>query len=78
MHLHEAMGNALEILYGERVAELSVELAYNFESAGLVSKAVWYLQQAGDRATRLSDNAEANRYYQHAIDLLNSRRELLT
>ena len=60
--LHEQVGTALETLYGGRTEEMAAiapQLAWHFEKAGMPAKAVAYYQQAGDRAVRMSANAEA-------------------
>ncbi|MBN1136154.1 MAG: AAA family ATPase, partial [Anaerolineae bacterium] len=57
--LHEAVGRALETLYGEQAAEVAAKLAWHFEAAGLAEKAVSYLLQAGNRAMRLAAREEA-------------------
>ncbi len=72
VRLHEAMGQALEMLYGEESPELAVQLARHSEAAGLIPRAVVYLHQAGDRAVRLFANAEGISLYRHALDLLNT------
>jgi predicted ATPase len=67
---HEAVGNELESLYGDQTEEVAVALARHFERAGLVSKAVHYLHQAGSRAVRLSANEEALGHLYKALALL--------
>ena len=69
-HLHEEVGNVLETLYGEQTEEVSVQLSRHFLEAGIVAKAVDYLQKAGDRAVRLSANEEAIAHYKKALELL--------
>ncbi len=69
-HLHEQVGNILEALYGEQAGEISVELARHFLEAGTVSKAIEYLQKAGNKAVRLSAGAEAIAHYKKALELL--------
>ena len=69
-HLHEAMGKALETLYGEGAAEIAVQLARHFQAAGLVPKAVDYLIQAGNKAVRLSANEEAIAHFRQGLALL--------
>jgi adenylate cyclase len=58
-HLHEAVGNVLEILYGEQAIEIAVRLARHFQEAKISEKAVYYLHKAGDRAIQLSSYQEA-------------------
>jgi tetratricopeptide (TPR) repeat protein len=69
-HLHQAMGNALEILHGEQAGRLAVPLARHFEAAGMTVKAVEYLLQAGNRDVRLFANEEAIAHFRHGIDLV--------
>jgi len=73
VHLHQAVGMALESLYGQRVyaiEALAAELARHFEEAGIAERAVEYLYQAGKRAQRLYANAEAVKYFGRALALL--------
>jgi predicted ATPase len=83
-HLHEAVGMALEGLYGEEAQEIAVSLARHFQEAGIVEKAVTYLFQAGEKAKRGSANEEAMAHLNRGLELLKtlpetperSRREL--
>jgi tetratricopeptide (TPR) repeat protein len=75
-HLHEAVGEALEGLYGEAGAEaVATQLARHFEEAGIVEKAVAYLRQAGELAVRMSAHEEAIAHYRRALTLLKSLPE---
>ena len=72
-HLHRAVGQALERLIGADAGELATaasRLAFHFEAAGLVGKAVTYLQQAGQEAHRLSALEESIAIYERALALL--------
>jgi tetratricopeptide (TPR) repeat protein len=69
-YLHEDVGNVLEALYGDQVAEIAVQLARHFQGAGITEKAEKYLRQAGDVATRLHALAEARQHYAKALDAL--------
>ncbi len=73
--LHEAVGTELEALYGERVTEISGQLARHFEAAGMITKAVDYLRQAGKRAVRLSANEEAIALFTRGLELLETLPE---
>jgi predicted ATPase len=68
-YLHEAVGLALEALYGDQTEPVAVGLARHFEQAGLISKTITYLLQAADRARQLFALAEALQLYGRAIDL---------
>jgi len=46
-HLHGAVGDALETLYGEQTEQIAVRLARHFQAAGNADKAVDYLLRAG-------------------------------
>jgi tetratricopeptide (TPR) repeat protein len=76
VHLHEAVGTALEALYGSEAEEIvaikagAAQLARHFQEAGIVEKAVGYLRQAGERAQRLYANREAVLYLRQALALL--------
>jgi predicted ATPase len=75
-HLHEAVGTALEALYGSETEETvasragAAQLARHFQEAGNAEKAVGYLRQAGERAQRLYANREAAGYLRQALALL--------
>ena len=68
--LHEAMGQALEALFGEQSPKVALQLARHYEISRKYLQAVKYLQSAGDEAVRLYANTEAIAHYQHALDLL--------
>jgi predicted ATPase len=69
-YLHEQVGDQLEQLYGEQTNEIAVVLAWHFERAGLIAKAVQYLQQAGERAVSLSAHEEAVTHFSRGLELL--------
>ena len=73
VHLHQAVGTALETLYGEKGQEsnaVAPQLARHFQEAGIAEKAVEYLHQAGERARRLYANTEAIGFFRQALVLL--------
>jgi predicted ATPase len=72
MRLHEEVGTALEILYGDgaELTAIAPQLARHFEEAGMPQTAIGYLHQAGDRAVRMSANEEAIAHYVRALALL--------
>jgi DNA-binding SARP family transcriptional activator len=65
---HEAVGHALEVLYGTRAAEIAAQLAWHFEAAQMPAKATIYRDQAGDQARRSAALEEAVQYYQTALE----------
>jgi DNA-binding SARP family transcriptional activator len=76
--LHGEVGRTLEELCEDHQAakdELAPLLAHHFERAGLIDKAVVYLQQAGERAARLWANEEAIRHLNAGLALLQTLPE---
>ena len=74
-HLQDAVGAALEELYGDRADEVAVELAHHFQEAGNVGKAIEYLDRAGQRAAGVSANDEAIIHFSQALKLLETLPE---
>lgn len=70
VHLNEAIGNAFEALYAEQTDPIAIQLAWHYQEAGILEKAVYYLLQAGRRASRLSANEEAIAHLQQCLTLL--------
>jgi tetratricopeptide (TPR) repeat protein len=68
-YLHEDVGNALEVLFGDLVDEIAVQLARHFTEAGNTEKARTYLEQAGRQAADRFANDEAITYINQALDL---------
>ncbi|MGD2077856.1 MAG: AAA family ATPase, partial [Chloroflexota bacterium] len=75
VYLHEAVGNALEQLYENQTEQIAGKLARHFELAGLIPKAITYLQTAGDAAAAVHANIEAAAHYQRAT-ILAEREEI--
>jgi DNA-binding SARP family transcriptional activator/predicted ATPase len=72
-HLHEAVGTALEVLFGnseEEIVTIAPQLARHFQEAGTVDKAIEYLLQAGKRATQMSAAEEAIAHFAQGLALL--------
>ncbi len=76
-HLHETIGRELESICGEEPDSLAGRLAWHFESAGLVDKAVTYLRRAGERAERLNGIQEAIGHTQNGLRLLAAQPETI-
>jgi DNA-binding SARP family transcriptional activator/predicted ATPase len=73
-HLHGHIGDALKALHSERVdetAHIAPSLALHYELAGMPEKAIAHYQQAGERAVRMSANAEAIEHLGKGLKLLN-------
>lgn len=72
-HLHEAVGSAMEALYGEapdRLSALAPRLAWHFEMAGLAERAAAYHLRAGSQAARVSAHTEAVAHLRRGLALL--------
>ena len=69
-YLHEAVGNELEALAGEDPAVMAVPLAHHFQAAGLTTKAIAYLHEAGRQTMALSAHHEAIAHLTKALALL--------
>jgi predicted ATPase len=67
---HRQVAEALERLFPERIEEQVELLAYHWEGAQNLEKALHYLRQAGDRAVRQSANQEAIAHFSRALALL--------
>jgi predicted ATPase len=72
VYLHEAVGNALEHLYEHHIDEVAIQLARHFQAAGLATRAIGYLQKAGEQAIRSYANDEAIALFNEALALLKS------
>lgn len=75
-YLHEIVGTVLEQLYQGRHEAVALQLARHFQMAGLIVKAVGYLQQAGEQAVRLSAYQEAIGHFNKALALLKPLSDL--
>lgn len=74
-YLHEKVGNGLEKLYGEDKAQIAVQLARQYEEAGVLGNAIDYLLLAGNQAKRVSANKQAVAYLTKGIAMLNELPE---
>jgi predicted ATPase/DNA-binding SARP family transcriptional activator/predicted negative regulator of RcsB-dependent stress response len=74
-YLHEAVGTALEDLYGSQVEEIAITLARHFHEAGIVEKAIGYMLAAGNIARRSSANAEAIVHLNQALEIIKTHAE---
>jgi class 3 adenylate cyclase/tetratricopeptide (TPR) repeat protein len=68
--LHEAVGKALEQIYGDRAEEHAELLAHHFQRSANSERAVHYLLLANRRADRRNALDEAYEYYRAAKELL--------
>jgi len=68
--LHRKVGESLELIYPNRLDELSPTLAEHFIKAEEVKKALHYLQKAGEHAVNSYANQEAISYFNQTLSLL--------
>ncbi len=71
--IHERIGQAIEGLYPDRLAEFYEMLAYHYSRADSPDKAYHYLKLSADKATRNYANREALGFYQAIIAILNNQ-----
>jgi DNA-binding SARP family transcriptional activator/uncharacterized protein HemY len=76
--VHRRVGEALEIEYRDRLDEVVSRLSHHFTAGGDRERALRYSIRAGDRARELYANEEAIAYYQRALELAESKKELAT
>jgi predicted ATPase len=70
-HRHEAVGEALEELYGgDRTNEIALQLARHFELAGIGAKAAGYLLRAGSLAMEMRAPGEGVEHFRRGLELL--------
>jgi oligopeptide transport system substrate-binding protein len=70
---HLKVGEALEMLFPERVDDFLGLLAYHFDAAEAYDKAVKYLIEAGDKARLTYANQEGINYYRLAVNILKNQ-----
>jgi len=68
--LHHQAGELLAKYYGNRAGKIATQLAIHFERGRDFDKAIQYLIQAGDNATKLYSSAEAEDHYSRALSLI--------
>ena len=70
MKLHLRLGERKAAGYGEQNKEIAAELAVDFERGQEYGRAIVYLHQAGEQATRRSAHQEAYAYLTRGLTLL--------
>jgi predicted ATPase len=73
--LHEDVADAIAAIFDGRLEEQLSELAHHYSHSRNTRKAIEYSQRAGERAVKLSANAEAIRHLTTAIKLLETLPE---
>ena len=68
--LHARIVDAIELLYGDRLAEQVERLAHHALHGEVWDKALTYLRQAGAKAFARSANHEAVGYFEQALEVL--------
>ncbi len=68
--LHRLVGDAVEVIYSERLSEQYETLAYHYEHAEAWEKAPDYLQKSGDKAMAAFAPQQAIDYYDRALAIL--------
>ncbi|CAN5680712.1 hypothetical protein BH20ACI3_BH20ACI3_11140 [soil metagenome] len=68
--LHRQTGEQLAQHYGKHAPQIATQLAIHFERGRHFERAVEFLIHAGDNATKLYANAEAEKHYTHALSLV--------
>jgi len=76
--LHQAVGEAIEELYQDRLEEHYAELAYHFSQGEVWEKAFNYCRQAGEKAMGQSAHREAVGYFEQALNALRHLPETRT
>jgi tetratricopeptide (TPR) repeat protein len=69
--IHTRVGEVIEKLYPERLAEYYEMLAYHYERGEVWDKAIEYLVLSGEKALSNMANPSARRFFQRAIDINN-------
>jgi DNA-binding SARP family transcriptional activator/tetratricopeptide (TPR) repeat protein/energy-coupling factor transporter ATP-binding protein EcfA2 len=73
VHLHELVGREIEGLYSTlELGQVAVQLAMQFQKAGIKEKAIKYFHLSGERAVRLSAYQESIAHLESGLTLLNS------
>ena len=71
---HASVGLALEQLYADRLEAQCENLAHHYANSTDAGKAVFYLEMAGVKASRVHSLTEARRFFETALSILNSNK----
>ena len=74
---HERVGQAIEMIYADRLEEFYEMLAYHYSMSENSHKAYEYLKLSGDKASKNYANNEAIRFYKEAVRALDAQPESL-
>ncbi|MGE0680371.1 MAG: adenylate/guanylate cyclase domain-containing protein [Candidatus Binatia bacterium] len=70
MALHERVGNAMEAIYADKLPEYVSLLAYHYHHSANSTKALYYLDLAGRRASSLYADGDAQYFWEGVLRLL--------
>src|SRR5207244_2975306 len=73
--LHRLTAEAMEELYAESLAAHSADIAYHYERAEIIDKAIHYLEKAGDHAKEQYQNKQAIELYDRLLVYLDGSQE---
>ncbi|MFO7716870.1 AAA family ATPase [Desulfosarcina sp.] len=71
---HASVGLAMERLYADRLEERCENLAHHFSNSTDTKKALFYLEMAGVKASRVHSLSEARQFYKTALSVLGSKK----
>jgi tetratricopeptide (TPR) repeat protein len=77
VELHRRIAERQETAWSDRAAEIAAELAYHFGRCGDKTKALKYLELAGQRAVTQRAYREADQHYSDALAILRTTPESL-
>jgi class 3 adenylate cyclase/tetratricopeptide (TPR) repeat protein len=75
--IHSRVLNAIETVYADRLTEHVERLAYHAERGAIWDKALEYLQRSGVKAYSLYAHADAARFFERALKILEKLPETL-
>jgi len=70
--IHERIGQVMEVLFEQRLAEFYETLAYHFSRGKSPLKAVDYLIKSGEKSLQRYAVEEAHQHFQQALDIIDS------
>ena len=74
--IHEKIGEVMESLFKDRLAEFFETLAFHFSRGQSVAKAVHYLVKSGEKSLARYAVEEAHQHFKNAYDLLAAKTDL--
>lgn len=75
MQLHQLIAQAIERLYGDKLEERYMDLAFHYEQAGVFDKTCDYLRKAADYARANYQNQQALDYYEKLLKKLGEQKD---